>query len=164
MSTELRCCEACELCVDRRTGIPSTKAGMGAGGRGCFRCLVLAPPAQAPGLGEPWGAALCPQTSAGTRVVYLSNTPVVGMKALVAEGYFRRLFSKLLRLPGSLGGSAASEGRPAAGRTRRRGQAGKGATGRPGQGLAGGVPGGTDSRTSSKPLRIQTPSDGPALP
>lgn len=56
-----------------------------------------------------------PKTSAGTRVVYLSNTPVVGMKALVAGGYFRRLFSKLLRLPGSPGGNSASKGRPATG-------------------------------------------------
>lgn len=85
------------------------------------------PPAQARGWGSRGGACVCPQTSAGTRVVYLGNTPVVGTKALVAGVIFGVSSASCRGCPAARRREHGERGRRAAGRTRRPGQAGKGA-------------------------------------
>ncbi|XP_032320481.1 protein CBFA2T3 isoform X5 [Camelus ferus] len=81
------------------------------------------PPAQARGWGSRGGACVCPQTSAGTRVVYLGNTPVVGTKALVAGVIFGVSSASCRGCPAARRREHGERGRRAAGRTRRPGQA-----------------------------------------
>lgn len=94
-----------------------------AAGRGlAWRLFLVHHPSLTPTQPRAGGAAgvlVCaPKLQPGTRVQSNLVTHLLWNESTCGWGYFRRLFSKLLRLPGSpREGTRASEGKQASGRT-----------------------------------------------